>query len=173
MLTIDLRPLDEGLHRFDFAPEPSALDLSAEQFADIDITAQVNYYDDRALVLLQAAATATLECDRTLKTFAQPVEGTYQLLFAPPDFAARHSGEETDDYQEVRVLEPTDQRIDLSDVARDTLLLALPRRRVAPGAEDLELQTTYGAPDADAAIADPRWEALRELRTEMEDEDGD
>ncbi|NBC15929.1 MAG: DUF177 domain-containing protein [Bacteroidetes bacterium] len=168
MLTIDLRPLAEGLHRFDFAPAAEALDLPTEQFADIGVAVQVNYYDDRALVLLQATAEATLECDRTLQTFTQPIEGAYQLLFAPPDFAERHRGEETEEYQEVRPMSPGDPRIDLTDVARDTLLLALPQRRVAPGAEDLELETTYGASEADPI--DPRWEALRELRTEMEGE---
>lgn len=174
MLSIDLTPLDEGLHQFEFTPEADALDLTPEMFTGIQVTAQVNYYDDRALVLLHATADATLTCDRTLKQFVQTIQGNYQILYASPAFVERHADEETDEYEEVRVLDPTDRRIDLTDVARDTLLLALPQRRIAPGAEDLELQTTYGAPEeGEAETIDPRWEALRELRTEMEDEGGE
>lgn len=174
MLSIDLTPLDEGLHQFEFTPGADALDLAPDTFSGIQVSAQVNYYDDRALVLLHATADATLTCDRTLKEFVQTVEGDYQVLYAPPAFAERHADEETDEYEEVRVLDPTDRRIDLTEATRDTLLLALPQRRIAPGAEDLELQTTYGAPTGGEAEAiDPRWEALRELRTEMKDEGGE
>ena len=170
MLRIDLTPLEEGLHQCTFTPEPDALGVDPARFADVQVEVQVNYYDDRALVLLQAAAQATLECDRTLEVFTQPVEGAYQLLYAEPAFAERHGSEGADDYEEVRVLDPTDRRIDLTEVVRDTLVLALPRRRIAPGAEELELQTTYGAPSDDGQAAiDPRWKALRALRTD-EDE---
>ena len=46
----------------------------------------------------------------------------------------------------------------------DTVLLAVPARKVAPGAEDIEIPTAFGTPGAEAAI-DPRWEALRSLQT--------
>ena len=57
----------------------------------------------------------------------------------------------------------------MTEAVRDTLVLAVPARKVAPGAEDLDLPTVFGAPAAEAAI-DPRWEALRSLRS---DDDAD
>ncbi len=112
------------------------------------------------MVTLQAWATATLECDRTLALFEQPIEGTYRILLVPPSFARR---EDAAPYEEVRVLHRADRTIDLTDAVRDTVLLAVPARKVAPGAEDIEIPTAFGTPGAEAAI-DPRWEALRSLQ---------
>lgn len=163
MLRIDLTPLSEGVHHIALAPEAEALDLDPDQFADIHVDATLDLFNERVLVLLQASAVATLECDRTLTLFEQSIEGTYRLFYAPPSFVGEE-GEEDTGYEEVRVLYPADRSIDLTDAVRDTLLLAVPARKIAPGAEDLEIQTTFGVP-ADEADIDPRWEALRSLRS--------
>lgn len=164
MLRIDLAPLGEGIHRFAFDPEPATLELDPEQFADIDVEVILDYHNRRALATLTARAVATLECDRTLQMFDLPVEGTYSVLFVPA--ALGGAGAEDDDaYSEVRVLDPSQHEIDLTEAARDTLVLALPARRVAPGAEDMELQTVYGEPEDEESDIDPRWEALRKLRS--------
>jgi len=118
-------------------------------------------------VKLQAAATAELTCDRTLRRYEQPVEGAYSLLYGPPSMV----GQEGEEFEEVRPLSPTDKELDLTDVVRDTLLLALPQRRVAPDAEDEPIERQFGPPDSDAADeeatdtpVDPRWSKLKELR---------
>ena len=69
-------------------------------------------------------------------------------------------------------LEDDDAAIDLAGPVRDTLLLSLPARRVAPGAEDVDIPTAFGAEtDDDGRPVDPRWDALRALR-EASDGDG-
>ena len=161
MLRIDLTPLSEGIHHIVLEPDPQALDLDPEQFAAIRVEATLDLFSDRALVTFQAAATATLTCDRTLVSFEQPIEGSCRLFFAPPSFVEDEDAEEA--YDEVRVLNRTDRSIDLTDSARDTLLLAVPARKVAPGAEDLDIPMTYGEP-ADGGDIDPRWQALRALQ---------
>ncbi|PSQ83474.1 MAG: hypothetical protein BRD44_04330, partial [Bacteroidetes bacterium QS_7_67_15] len=75
-------------------------------------------------------------------------------------------------YDEVRELHHHDREIEITDLVRDTLLLAVPQRQVAPGAEEEELQTAYGAPDEEEEAdeeknaIDPRWEKLRALKDE-------
>jgi uncharacterized protein len=92
------------------------------------------------------------------------VEGDYSLLFGPPSMV----GQEGEEFEEVRPLTSTDNEIDLTDVVRDTLLLALPQRRVAPGAEEEPLDREFGAPDEDEEAGDdaidPRWDELRKLQ---------
>ena len=84
MLRIDLAPLGEGLHHVALTPEPEAVGLDPERFADLRVAATLDIFNDRVLVTLEAAATATLECDRTLVLFEQPIEGVYRVLFVPP-----------------------------------------------------------------------------------------
>lgn len=164
MLRIDLAPLQDGVHQEVLNPEVGAVGLDPERFADLRVTVTLDLFNDRVLATLQASATATLECDRTLVPFEQRVEGTYRILFVPPTFS-RHEDEE-DGIEEVQVLQASDHVIDLAEAVYDTVLLAVPTRKVAPGAEDLEIQTVYGAPEggAEAAI-DPRWEVLRSLHS--------
>lgn len=161
MLTVDITSLSSGIHQLEMTPTAEAASLDPTTFGDLRVEAELQLHRDRILVKLHATATAELTCDRTLKEYEQPVEGTYNVLFGPPSMV----GQEGEEFDEVRPLNPSDQEIDLTDVVRDTLLLALPQRQVAPGAEDEPIAREFGATEEeeDESI-DPRWEELRELR---------
>ena len=163
MLQIDITLFGPGTHRVSLHPEAEALDLDPATFGDIEIAARLDCKRDRILVQFLARATASLTCDRTLRPFEQPVEGRYAVLCAPPGTPLREDGVA----EQVRDLDPADRTLDLTEEARDTLKLALPARRVAPGAEEEELQKAYGEPEAaaDGEPVDPRWAALRKLRS--------
>jgi len=164
MLTVDISSLSEGIHHLEFTPSATDVDLDPTTFGDIHVETELQYHMDRILVKLTVDATAELTCDRTLRPYDQPVEGQYSLLFGPPSMV----GKEGDEFEEVRPLTPSDQEIDLTDVVRDTVLLALPQRRVAPGAEDMEIDREFGAPEDEEETdeIDPRWDELRKLRDE-------
>ena len=163
MLQIDITPFGPGTHRVSLHPEAEALDLDPATFGDIEVAARLDCERDRILVEFLARATASLTCDRTLRPFEQPVEGRYAVLFAPPGTPLREDGVA----EQVRDLDPADRTLDLTEEVRDTLMLALPARRIAPGAEEEELQKVYGEPDAaaDGEPVDPRWAALRKLQS--------
>lgn len=165
MLGIDITPLKPGLHEVELAPSPEEVELDPAVFADIAVDARVDHHEERTLVAFTARATATLECDRTAVMFEQPVEGTYAILFVLPD---QFGGFEDGGDDDIRPLPPTGADLDITDAVRDTLLLALPIRRVAPGAEDEPIPVTFGAhTDDDGSVIDPRWEALRKLRDNL------
>jgi uncharacterized protein len=170
MLTIDITPYTSGVHRVELDPAPEAVDLEPDTFKNLHVEATLQAHRDRILVHLRATATAELTCDRTLTTYDQPLEGTYSVLFGPESMV----GTESDRYDEVRPLSPTDNEVDVTDVVRDTIQLAIPQRTIAPGAENEALQTTYGAPsgeDDDEKAVDPRWSKLQELRDDEEASD--
>jgi len=160
MFTIEIGVLEPGLHTFTLEANPQALDLDSKKFMSIEVDARLDVSERRILVCLTARAAARLECDRTLRPFDQLIEGTYHLLFTLPDFMKP----EGDTYDEVRPMESTDTEIDVTDAVRDTILLAVPARCVAPGAEDEEIPTEFGAPEEEHAV-DPRWAALRGLKS--------
>lgn len=161
MLQVQISGLQPGLHTVALHPTPDDLDLDPDAFRDLHVTAHLDVEPRRILVTLDATATASLVCDRTLVTFDQHVEGHHTVLFA----ATLATPEDDDDPVDLRPLSPSDQALDLTDAVRDTLLLALPLRRIAPGAEALELPTQFGNADG----VDPRWEALKALRTPHSD----
>jgi uncharacterized protein len=165
MLTVDITSLSSGIHQLERTPSPDEAGLDPTTFDDVRVEAELQCHRDRILVTLQATATAELTCDRTLQPYEQPVEGQYSVLFGPPSMV----GQEGEEFDEVRPLDPSDREIDLTDVVRDTLLLALPQRQIAPGAEDEPLDREFGAPEEEEETpVDPRWSELQKLRDEEE-----
>ena len=164
MLRIDLTPFSNGVHQVTLEPSAADLDLDPDRFADIEVEVVLDIRHDQVLVSLDAAAVATLECDRTLVLFEQPIAGSYSLLYAVPSRV--QEADDDDPFSEVQVL-PPDRTINLADTVRDTLMLAIPVRKVAPEAEEEEIPTVFGVPEEEGESAiDPRWEALKALRTD-------
>lgn len=163
MLTIDITSLSTGIHHLEWSPSASEADLDPSMFRDLEVDVELQYHRDRILVKLHATATAELTCDRTLQPYDEALDGQYNVLFGPPSMV----GQEGEEFEEVRPLNPSDREIDLTDVVRDTVLLSIPQRRIAPGAEDEPIDREFGAADDDAdeeTPVDPRWSALKELK---------
>ena len=156
MLRIDLRSLEAGYHEMSLEPAPADAGLDPDGFSDILVEVGLDYDGKKAFVMIKAFAVATLICDRTLVKFDQSIKGEYSLLFSP--------NEEKEAEDEIRSISSTDEELDITDIVRDTLLLAIPVRKIAPGAEEAEIPVAFGAP-ADADL-DPRWEALKALKNE-------
>lgn len=161
MLTVDITSLSDGIHHLEMTPPAEEAGLDPTTYDDVEVEAELQSHRDRILVKLHAEATAELTCDRTLQVYDERVEGDYNVLFGPPSMV----GQEGDEFEEVRPLTPSDQEIDLTDIVRDTLLLALPQRQIAPGAEEEPIAQEFGSPDDDEEEpVDPRWDELRKLR---------
>ena len=166
MLRIDIRTLDIGQHDFNLECSANEIDMESDQVDEIHADVKLNYDGKEAVVTVEASAIAHLICDRTSAPFTQPVKGSYTVLFSPDD------GDETSE-GEVRPLAASDEEIDITDIVRDTLLLAIPIRKIAPGAEEKEIATTFGKPEEQNDI-DPRWQALSVLKdsTNLKDNSG-
>ncbi len=155
MLSVNIAGLKVGLHEMSLRPSPEDIDLDPEVFREVLVDLALDRRPDRVLVSFEASATACLKCDRTLVDFDEVVSGRHEVLFAPPEMVV-------EDDDSVRPLLPDEEEIDITEVVRDTLVLAIPQRKVAPGAEDVEIPTRFGA--AETETIDPRWAALRALR---------
>lgn len=156
MIRIDIASLKAGVNRLEFAPAAEDLELDPEEFSDVQVRAEVDVRAEQILVRFDAEALAHLVCDRTLKPFTQDVNGSYAVLFTSQE------GMGLDGVDDVRTYSASDRTIDISEPVRDTLILALPTKRVAPGADDIEIPNRFG--EGDEGEIDPRWEALRGLR---------
>jgi uncharacterized protein len=162
MLRIDIAALADGLHARTLRVEPDALGLDPAMFDEAVVALKLDVAGRRILAAFDVTSVATLECDRTLVEYRQPVHGRHAVLFLPPEQLPAADGRD-----DVLPLPDEATELDLTEAVRDTLLLALPLRRVAPEAEDAEIPTTFGAPtDAEGNPIDDRWEALRRLRDE-------
>ncbi len=140
--------------------EVSASDLGLDQakFSEIQTDLEIEQLDGAIHVTLKVRAKACLECDRTLQEFVAPVANVHEMLL----YTYGQKPSEENMIEQVE-LEPKQRVFDLMETIRDTLMLAIPARKVAPEAEELQIQTVFGAP---ATEADQRWSALLAVREE-------
>lgn len=165
MVRLDIGSLKQGLRTDRLTPDPADLGLDGHDFRDIRVTAHLDREGDRILVRLEVSGTARLQCDRTLVDYDQGLASSGSLLFVP----AAHLEELGGPSDEVLELPAFATELDVTDAVRDLLLLSIPLRRIAPGAESIDLPTRFGAPAQEET--DPRWEALKRLREGNTDRD--
>lgn len=158
-LPVRIASLGPGLHALRLTPSAETLGLDPAEFSDVAVDVSLDVGTGQIVATVDASATAHLVCDRTAVPFDQTVAGSHTVLFTQN---AAMADEDADD--DVRRYGPHDATVDLGDAVHDTLLLALPQRRLAPGADDLDVPTRFGAPDDLDDPADDRWDALRRLR---------
>ena len=141
-----------------FEPGPEALELDSQVFSNVSIevrTAPTGHYTQ---VDVQAHATVSLICDRTLKEFLYPLVGRCTVLYVA-DSAGVATGP-VGEYDELCYFTNLDRYVDLRPIVRDTVMLAVPARAVAPTAESVDIQSVFGGPDQ---AVDERWVALRTI----------
>ncbi len=141
-----------------FTPEPQALDLDPAEFTGIQIDVHVVREGGNLVLSVAASADVRLACDRTLDVYSTGVSGSCRILLQPHGAEASEHG-----YDEAINLQPLQRQVDVASVARDTLMLAVPVRKVAPRARNIDLQREFGAPEPTIA---QHWAPLRHLHSD-------
>ncbi|HLE55500.1 MAG TPA: DUF177 domain-containing protein [Rhodothermia bacterium] len=159
MLYVDISMLSDGLHDIELRPTAEELELDPDMFTSVDTNVRLDIGDKHILCRIEIRAEAELICDRTLEPFVEPIAGSYTVVFT------KDPNETSEGDDDIRLLDPTARTIDITEMVRDTVLLSVPLRKVAPSAREKELQLQFGAPAEDGDSVDPRWEALRKLKT--------
>ena len=157
MVRIDISAMSDGIHEVVANPSPEELELDPEKFDDIEARVRLDIGDHQILAELHISARAELICDRTLVPFQETVHGDFTVVFSK-----KAVGETAPD-ESMRPLDPATHELDLGDEMRDTLLLSMPLRKVAPDAQDADLVLRYGEHANDSNV-DPRWKALEALK---------
>lgn len=166
MIRIDIKPLAPGVHEFEWDIDAEALDLDSEDFGALHLNVRLDFQPTQIFVTMQTKALAHLVCDRTLVKFDQEVVGDYHILFSGSDMFDEEGDKQHE--EDIRFLASDEDELDLTEAVRDTVMLSLPQRRIAPGAEAEEIPLQFGQPDGDGYV-DPRWEALKQLKQSEND----
>jgi uncharacterized protein len=117
------------------------------------------------------AVTVEAPCDRCLETATVPVNKDFDLLYCPADHV-KGGGEDEIEGDATEIAFYEGDRLNLNDVLREVVLLALPMRLVCSEeckgicpscGQNRNLQQC----NCQAEASDDRWSKLRALRTEL------
>jgi uncharacterized protein len=112
-------------------------------------------------------ATVETDCDRCLKPSTVPIDQSFDLLYVPPAKASEEKELEDDD---LSIAFYQDQVINIDDVVREQVELALPMSRLCSEecrglCPDCGANLNEGDCRCSELKADPRWSALKELKS--------
>jgi uncharacterized metal-binding protein YceD (DUF177 family) len=145
--------------------EFSGEDIGLEEvpFTDGYLELDFERLHDSVKVDFLVEGTAKLTCDRSLEVFDYPISRSYSVLFR-----VEHVEDEEDEFTAARKLDLNKNKIDISDVVRETILLEIPIKKLHPRYLDedgnpTQFEVDFGGdsqPDGD----DSRWEALKKIQ---------
>ena len=181
-MLITIRELEQNPLDFEEERSAGALDLGADvlQIGVLKTSGRAELLEEhhgKHLVLqdirLHGQLTANLEmtCARCLESVVHPVEREFDLLYRPATVASKVPEVEVKG-AESEISYYSGDGLDLNDALREQVLLALPLKVVCR--EDCKgLCPSCGCNRnteacSCAAIADPRWEGLKDLQSKMQ-----
>lgn len=169
-IEIDQLEGKEGAFAHTYQPEELALgDENVRLTRMPEISGRINCNGQEVQLRGRITAQAEVDCDRCLKPVAVPIDTKFDVTYIPAaDYAAGAAAAELQE-ADLNVSVYEDETIDVDELVREQVLLALPRRALCR--EDCQgLCPACGADkNTDACSCetkemDPRWAALKDLR---------
>jgi uncharacterized protein len=167
-MKINISKLSDGEHNYTFITKPSELEIDERRF-NKPVYVEVTLEKSRRQIFLKANVytVGRFQCDRCVEDFDLVLENTYRMYYV-------YSEEESKKYEpdEVMVITPETNEIDISDDVRQMVLLSVPMKLLCYE-ECLGLCPSCGKNlnfevcTCKVEEIDPRWAPLLKL---MEDE---
>ena len=165
-MKIQVGGLSEGHYEYDFAAEPSELELDERFAGTVSVHVQVEKTPNQIYLTASIGATADVQCDRCLKSFQRSLTPRYQMYYLYEEPEGLNL-----DPMEVQVVPYGTSVIDITDDVRQTVLLSVPLKLLCK--EDCKGLCPHCGKDRNieecscgSTVTDPRWEKLRGLHRE-------
>jgi uncharacterized protein len=160
---------DEGLNIHHLYPEGQPL-LGGEETRLVgraELYLQATRAGEDVSLAGNLKATVETVCDRCLKTLTIPVDQSFDLLYVPP---AKTSEEKELGDEDLSIAFYHDQIINVDDLVREQVELALPMARLCKGecrglCPECGANLNEGDCRCSEREVDPRWSALKELKS--------
>ncbi len=162
-LRINISNLSEGIHQYNFQTDAENIGLDNRFSNLIAVKAEIDKSTNQFLLKVELNSSGSFECDRCLNKFEKQLRNSYELLY---QYKSRLATD--DNSEDVRLINPDTNYIDLADEVRDYMVLSVPIKLIC-SEECKGLCTSCGTNlndqncDCKNEITDERWEALSDL----------
>jgi len=143
-------------------------DLGLDDINLLEAEIDIRFYKAERFIDINfdVLADVKLTCDRSLERFSKKISGSYKVIFSADEYETVITEKSA-----VKPI-PSSLVISIESEVRDTILLQIPVKKIHPKfidsdgmAEDFEVKK-FGKTDENENRIDPRWEALKKLKTE-------
>ena len=189
---LPLKSLSEGVHEFDYKLDKqffANMENADVRDADLDVHLTVTFRNGIYSLAFTIGGNVTLLCDRCLDDLVLPIDITYSIN-------VEYGDDYNDDSDDLLIIPQADNFLNVAYMLYDTVVLVIPIKHVHPlgkcnramsallkkhrahgTGEDAELEdemldSIEAMDDADEvpSAPDPRWNALRGLASDAEND---
>ncbi|PPK96490.1 uncharacterized protein DUF177 involved in 23S rRNA accumulation [Nonlabens xylanidelens] len=165
--------LKERKHQFQFEVDNTFFEnFGFEEFnsSSIIVDAQLDKKNTIMELSLEATGSVNVNCDVTNEPFDLDIDTSMDLVI-------KFGEAFNDDNEELLILPHGEYEFNIAQYVYEMLVLSIPHRRVHPGVEDGslesdvldkldELRVSNPEEENNTKITDPRWDALKKLKTD-------
>ena len=163
-LRINISKLSEGVHDYTLETESSAIGLDERFSRKVFVKASIEKSTRQMFLQVKLATEGSFLCDRCLEGFLQNLTGRYSIVY----LINGHAGTNLEKKEEVQVLSPDTNYVDLDEDVRQVLTLAVPQKLLCKD-DCAGLCPTCGKNKnnsrcyCESEKTDPRWEGLQKI----------
>lgn len=166
MIKIKVSGLSNGTYDYDFEGKASDIDIFEPYVGNFKVKAALTKFDNQIILDAKTAITGNFICDRCAKEFQSEVFSNFRMVY----LFRVSSDDSENEKEEVAILHPDTDKIELDKDIRDYALLAVPMKKLC--SEDCKgLCSKCGKNLNDGPCncveekTDPRWEPLKKLKS--------
>ncbi|MBI3586134.1 MAG: DUF177 domain-containing protein [Ignavibacteriales bacterium] len=163
VLKINISNLPEGIHQRSLEATPEEVGLDNRFAKAVIVNATLEKTSRQLYLKAECKAVGNFTCDRCLEEFEKEVVASYRVMYVAGDRSAEGLKED-----EVQVIPPEANAIDLGEDVRQFIMLVLPQKILCKE-ECAGLCPTCGTNrntsscDCRKEETDPRWEGLKKF----------
>lgn len=163
--------LKTGRHQYEYHIDENFFELFGyEEFNRVAIDVELILEKKASILELEfnIKGTVNVNCDVSNESYDQLIEGQYNVV-------VKFGEEYNDDHDKVVILPRTEMRIEVQQYIYETIILAVPFKKVHPKVVDGSMKSkvldkldelTPGNEEQNDEEIDPRWDKLKELLNE-------
>ncbi len=162
--------LKQGDHVFEYDIDNTFFEaFNFDEFHSSNIHINLHFVKKSTLLELsfQAKGSVNVDCDVSLESFDQEIEGTFSLII-------KFGPEYNDDNDEILIIPHEEYQINVAQFIYELIVLSIPSKKVHPKVLDgtmnsealerlKELQIDEDSPSEKEEKIDPRWDKLKGL----------
>ncbi|PZX44016.1 uncharacterized metal-binding protein YceD (DUF177 family) [Nonlabens dokdonensis] len=169
---ISFAGLKQGKHQFKYEVDNTFFEnFGFEEFnsSSITVEAQLDKRNTIMDLLLEAQGSVNVNCDVTNEPFDLEINASMDLVI-------KFGEAFNDDNEELLILSHGDYEFNIAQYVYEMIVLSIPQKRVHPGVEDGSLESDVLEKLEELSVSDPeenknkeidpRWEALKKLKTD-------
>jgi uncharacterized metal-binding protein YceD (DUF177 family) len=161
--------LKEGIHHFDRDITTKffdAFDYTEFSNAALKVHIELNKKATMLEVQFSVSGTITVGCDLTNEPFDLPISPTHELV-------VKFESDFNNENEHLLVLPHGSHQVDVAQTLFETIVLAVPQKRIHPGIKNGSLQSDLldrlddlspSESTNEPEVTDPRWDALKKLK---------